>query len=80
MLQKQLTAQEQKVVGYILSGLSNKLIASELSISVYTAQDHIKSIFNKLAISSRNELLPQLFHFIKLSYISHHNNQISLQY
>ncbi|WP_257963640.1 helix-turn-helix transcriptional regulator [Carnobacterium maltaromaticum] len=60
MLQKQLTAQEQKVVGYILSGLSNKLIASELSISVYTAQDHIKSIFNKLAISSRNELLPQL--------------------
>lgn len=60
MLQKQLTAQEQKVVGYILSGLSNKLIASELAISVYTVQDHIKSIFTKLAISSRNELLPQL--------------------
>ncbi|KEA61809.1 Nitrate/nitrite response regulator protein [Marinobacterium lacunae] len=50
-----LTAREEQVLKLVAQGASRKAIARELDISVYTANDHIKSIYRKLKISSRVE-------------------------
>jgi two-component system, NarL family, response regulator LiaR len=36
-------------------GIGNKEIADELFISIRTVQAHMRSIFNKLGVSSRSE-------------------------
>jgi len=41
----------------ILQGKSNKEIANELFISLSTVKTHITNIYNKLKVSSRQELL-----------------------
>ena len=38
-------------------GMSNKNIAGELFISERTVQAHIRSIFNKMGVSSRSEAI-----------------------
>ncbi|MBD2721631.1 response regulator [Hymenobacter armeniacus] len=52
-----LTPREQQVVQAIEEGLSYKLIAARLGIGLDTVRGHIKSIYGKLHINSKGELL-----------------------
>lgn len=55
-----LTRREGEVVTALLRGLPTKQIAEELAISVHTANDHLKSIYQKAGVNSRSELLSRL--------------------
>ena len=50
-----LTARERDILTMIGKGLSNKRIARALMISPETVKSHVKSIFLKLAVSTRAE-------------------------
>ncbi len=51
-----LSKQEVNIKNLILQGKSNKEIANELFVSLSTVKTHITNIYQKLNISSRNEL------------------------
>ena len=51
-----LTSRELEIADHIINGLSYKLIASQLEISLDTVRVHIKSIYRKLKINSKGEL------------------------
>ena len=53
----QLSERERDVIRLIGVGLKNKQIASQLCISDATVRHHLTSIFNKLGVSDRLELL-----------------------
>ena len=55
-----LSARELEVVRLIGRGMDTGALAERLSISRYTVQDHLKSIFRKCGASSRLELLTGL--------------------
>jgi DNA-binding NarL/FixJ family response regulator len=46
---------ELELLKLVAQGMSNKEIATELSISVRTVQAHLVNIFNKLGVSTRTE-------------------------
>ncbi len=50
-----LSPREMEILQYVTRGLSNKEIASELSLSIRTVQGHLRQIFKKLGVSSRTE-------------------------
>lgn len=50
-----LTAREQDVLSLIARGFSYAEVARLLSVSVHTVQAHIKSLYAKLAVHSKNE-------------------------
>jgi DNA-binding NarL/FixJ family response regulator len=50
-----LTLREQEVLGLVAMGLSDKEISAQLSISLYTAKSHLRSILFKLQVNSRRE-------------------------
>ena len=50
------TPREREVVSLLMQGKDAKHIASNLEISVHTANFHIKNLYKKLGISSRSEL------------------------
>ena len=52
---EELTDRELEVLRAVASGKSNKEIAGALSISVYTTQVHLRSIFGKLGVNNRTE-------------------------
>lgn len=52
----QLSKQEQVIQNLILSGKTNKEIASELFISLSTVKTHITNLYTKLNVSGRAEL------------------------
>jgi DNA-binding CsgD family transcriptional regulator len=56
-----LTARERRVTELVAQGLPNVAIAGRLYLSPYTVQDHLKAIFEKLEVSSRGQLVAQLF-------------------
>jgi two-component system nitrate/nitrite response regulator NarL len=52
-----LTAREREVIGLIGEGLYNKQIAERLSISTATVSHHLTSIFDKLGLANRFDLV-----------------------
>jgi len=56
-----LTDRETQIVQLCMQGRSTKEMAADLHVSAYTVQDHLKSIFDKTSVRSRNELVGQIF-------------------
>jgi DNA-binding CsgD family transcriptional regulator len=52
-----LTPRERDVVGELVTGLDTRALSERLVISRHTVQDHLKSIFQKVHVHSRRELL-----------------------
>jgi DNA-binding CsgD family transcriptional regulator len=54
------TGAQAKVVALVLRGYSAKQIVSQLAISQYTVQEHLRAVFDKLGVRSRQELAAAL--------------------
>lgn len=50
------TGAQARVVALVLRGYSTKQIVSQLAISQYTVQEHLRAVFGKLGVGSRQEL------------------------
>lgn len=55
LLEEPLTAREREVLDLLAQGLSNKLIARQLTISEHTVKFHVSSTYAKLGASNRTE-------------------------
>ena len=56
-----LSNREGEVVTLIVKGLSYKMIAAQLNISINTVRGHIKRIYKKLEINCKSELISKSF-------------------
>ena len=70
-LEALLTPKEKMVLQHLSRGYSNKEIAKSLCISPHTVASHIKHIYRKLEVNSRNEAV---FEGYKMGQISMHQN------
>ena len=71
-----LTPKEKMVLQYISRGYSNKEIARSLDISPHTVASHIKRIYRKLEVNSRNEAV---FEGWRMGELSMHQQQSKSQ-
>src|SRR5262249_41620628 len=55
-LPEPLSPQEQRVLRLLVAGLSNPEIATQLVVSPNTIKTHIKNIYRKLNVSTRDEV------------------------
>jgi DNA-binding CsgD family transcriptional regulator len=55
------TAREREVATLLARGLSRAAIAESLVLSPHTVEDHTKSLYDKVGIASRQELVAQVF-------------------
>ncbi len=55
------TPREREVATLLARGLSNAEIAEKLVLSHYTVQDHVKSLYDKVGVTSRKELVARVF-------------------
>ncbi len=51
-----LTRREQEIAILVAQGLTNRQVASELSISEHTAATHVRRILKKLGLQSRSQI------------------------
>jgi DNA-binding CsgD family transcriptional regulator len=56
-----LSPREEELVNLIVRGLSTTRISRTLFISEHTVQNHLRSVFEKVGVSSRGELVKRLF-------------------
>jgi DNA-binding NarL/FixJ family response regulator len=56
-----LTKRESEITRLVLHGLSTNQVSTELHITPNTVRDHFKSIFDKVGVRSRRELVGQVF-------------------
>lgn len=54
-IRDKMTPRELEVLDYIAEGKSNKDIAEEMNISIYTVKRHVSGIIEKLAVSDRTQ-------------------------
>lgn len=52
-----LTTREQEILGHLRGGLAPKEIAAKLNISVNTARNHTKKIYQKIGVQTRAQLI-----------------------
>ncbi len=52
-----LTPQQQKILSYVVKGISNKVIAAQLDIAEGTVKAHLHSAFKTLEVNNRTEAL-----------------------
>jgi DNA-binding CsgD family transcriptional regulator len=55
------TAREREVATLLARGLSRAEIAEALVLSPHTVEDHIKSLYDKVGVTSRQELVARVF-------------------
>jgi DNA-binding CsgD family transcriptional regulator len=55
------TAREREVATLLARGLSRAEIAEALVVSPHTVEDHVKSLYEKLGVASRQELVARVF-------------------
>lgn len=60
-LEQRLSARELEVAEAVAMGLSNKQLAATLHISVRTVENHMRSIFEKLGVTTRTRLAAKLY-------------------
>jgi DNA-binding CsgD family transcriptional regulator len=56
-----LSARERELVALLIGGLDTREIATRMFVCRYTVNDHLGSVFAKLGILSRRELIAGLF-------------------
>ncbi len=56
-----LTDREKEILYLLLNGCTNSEVSEDLNISVYTVKDHIKSIYSKVAVTSKAELIIKIY-------------------
>jgi len=56
-IQDPLTTREEQVLHAIEEGLTNKIIAERLNISIETVKTHVKKIYQKLEVNSRLDIV-----------------------
>ena len=52
-----LTEREREILGLLAQGLSNKMIATQLYLSVRTVEGHLANIYSQLGVHSRTEAM-----------------------
>jgi DNA-binding CsgD family transcriptional regulator len=55
-----LTSRERDICREVIAGHSTADIAGRLFVSAHTVQDHLKSVFAKVGVRSRGELVARL--------------------
>jgi len=61
MSDDRLTSKEKEVINYMMDGLSYKMIADKMTVSINAVRFHVTNIYKKLNIHSRSELFKIYF-------------------